>query len=74
MALWPSSSVAAMRSTLANLNGALSTAVGGMLFAMIVFGLAITLRIGSKQAHLLMTERLEDAEEPLPDLPRGDRS
>ena len=55
-----------VRSALANLNGALSTAVGGLLFAMIVFGLAITLRIGARQAHLLMTERIEDEEEPLP--------
>ncbi len=54
------------RSTLTNLNGALSTAVGGMLFAIIVFGLAITLRIGARQAHALMLERIEDTEEPLP--------
>ena len=54
------------RSPLANLNGALSAAIGGMLFAMIVFGLAITLRNGARQARDLMLTKMEDQEEPMP--------
>ena len=46
------------RATFANLDGALSVAIGGLLFAMIVFGLAITLRLGAWQAHDLMQEQL----------------
>lgn len=53
-------------SAFANLSGAVSTALTGTAFAIIVFGMAITLRIGARQAHAHLVARIEDVEEPLP--------
>lgn len=55
-----------LRSTISNLNGALSYGVAGLLFASIVFGLSLTLRLGAQQAHGRLLRRVEDEDTPLP--------
>lgn len=56
-----------LRAAVSNLNGALAYGVAGLLFAAVVFGMSMTLRIGARQAHARLLTELEDEDRPLPE-------
>ncbi len=56
-----------MRAAVSNLNGALAYAVAGLLFAAVVFGLSLTLRIAARKAHGRLLAHLEDMDQPVPE-------
>lgn len=56
-----------LRQALSNLNSAIAYVTATVLFAGVVFGLSLTLRVGARHARALALERIEDEHQPLPD-------
>lgn len=56
-----------LREAISNLNSAIAYLTATVLFAGVLFGLALTLRISARQGRAIMLARLEDPEQPLPE-------